>query len=142
MGKEGNSAISTRRLEKQELKQRQDITARAVRRVLSNKHDHWSSWITAAYIYGSTAMGEARIDSDVDIAFISQMKFLTVEDSRSMRLLMSQAIEKEMERLKLQHEFKIQPNFIYKDWLNNPLNASITFPEVVENVKKEGIKIF
>lgn len=141
MKKEEGQIINTRKLEKQELKERQDVATLVVKQLLLDNADHWSSWITAAYIYGSTARGETRADSDVDIAFVSQIKFLTVEDSKNMSALMEQTLEKMMEKFKIVNKFRIHPNFIYKDWLCETSKANITFPELVENVKKEGIKI-
>ena len=142
MRKEDGSSVAVRQLDTQEVLVRQTNTTCILQRILSNPSDHWSSWVTAAYIYGSTARGNARIDSDVDIALVSQIRFMSIEDAQQMGALLSDSFVEQLRTVGTKDLFIIHPNFLYKDWLDNPDGANITFPDVVKNVMKEGIKVF
>jgi len=106
------------------------------------KNDEWRDWITGAYLFGSTARGEARKESDLDLAIRTNQALYFGMDFTWITGRLIDSVKKAKQGLMIDTELKINPIIITESWLMNPVDCNLLNIHVVIAVKNEGILLF
>jgi len=108
--------------------------ARQVSQALGESEE-WKSWITGVYLYGSTARGEARRSSDIDLAITTKQEVFWGLDFGWTTGNLRKSIEAIKLQLGIDPNLKITPQIISESWLADPqkLPNNQGFIETIQN---------
>ena len=130
--------IFQRRLNHDQLEYRINSTKEVIKELVKN--EQWSSWITGVILFGSTARGDSKTGSDVDLAILTkQVNYFGMDFRFITGNLMSDISQIQNQLGK--SNFKINPTIVPEPWLENPQESRISNPQVMENIKREGVRI-
>lgn len=118
-------------LTEEELSYRRKLAGQIARKIVEE-----APWVSDVHLFGSTARGDARRSSDIDLAIITEAEPLVPGVPLDIPRIIDEA-KNELGVLGL----IVSPIVICRHWLEDPENPRITssrFSEFLINIKEEG----